>query len=279
MNATERIQVLQQFDSLRAVSWIIGILALIANISVIIWMVCYMYNPLRWFSQRNPRNITNNPYLLIIFNLAVADLLGALYLIILAISDATFKINGDFQTPNGTYINNWIVSPTCFLERILSQVSLLMSIFITFFITVSRFIQVVCPYSGLEVTIKKSRIALLSLWIISFTIAIVGAVESSHVSLRKQDHLSILGFLCQLESLETPVIIGIVYSELLLGIIGYVGTIILYLIIACKLKKTRSSINSINRSKAESKIHLIIAWIVLLRTQQYHDSSYIGKLS
>lgn len=265
MNANQSFAILQEYDSLRVVSWILGTSGFIANVSVIMWMIYSMYNPLKRFHRKNIRNISNNPSLLIIFNLAVADLLGALYLIILAVSDKIHRASNGTPNENGTYENTWIVSPTCFAGRILSQIWLLMSIFITVLITVSRFIPVVYPYSTSEITVKKARIALISFWIISIAIAICGATESLTLAYTKLNHYSILGHLCQLESPDTPLLRAIVYGELVFGVVAYFGTIILYIIIACKLRKSRAITTSITsrRNSAESKVHLIIAWIVL----------------
>ena len=262
INITHHLAVLQQYDSLRIVSWILGPLGLFANIFVIGWMIYNKFNPLKLISKNSVRNVSNNPSLLMIFNLAVADLLGALYLIILAISDQVYRISDGELNENGTYDNTWIISTPCFVERILSQISLLMSIFIICLITVSRFIPVVYPYSTWEINIKKTRIALISFWIVSIAISVVGAVESLLLARTKPSHYSILGHLCQLEAPQTLILQIAVYGELIIGVVAYLIVVILYIIILLKLRKARSVTVSNQKRSVENKIHIIILWII-----------------
>ncbi|RDD47648.1 G-protein coupled receptor GRL101-like protein [Trichoplax sp. H2] len=262
-------RVLQNNNGVRIVTWMFGIIAIPSNLIIILWIAYnYCQNGLlhRYFRHRNSFNL-NPSFAFLLFNLAVSDLLGGSYLLILAISDATYTISQNFS--NISYlrihpsVDTWIISPTCSVERFLAQTSLIISILITFVITLDRYLAVFYSASTrYRISVFQAQVTLAVFWTIGIILAILGAVDSYSISLKKPGHYSILGHLCQLEGSSTFIINALTYLDMTVGIGVNIVIAILYIAILIRLKRHRQSIQQ-RKSPIERHIQVITAWIII----------------
>lgn len=262
-------RVLQNNDGVRALSWIFGILSILFNLMIIGRMI--YYNKHYKFLQRIGRHHyslnLNQSFSLLLFNLALSDLIGGCYLIILGISDATYIIPQN--TTNVSYLkvfqspDTWITSPTCTVERLLAQTSLLTSILITFMITIERYLGVF--YAGLpryRISIFRTKLIIAIFWFLGIILAIAGTVDSHYIASKKLYHYSILGHLCQLEGSSTFIVTALTYLDMAVGIAVNVVIAILYIAIAIRLKKQRQILQG-RKIPAERNVQVITAWIII----------------
>ncbi|XP_069106692.1 G-protein coupled receptor GRL101-like [Argopecten irradians] len=146
---------------LRVCLWTIGISAFIGNLVVIVY---------RLFLDRE--NMKKN-YSLFTLNLAISDLLMAIYLLIIGVIDVYY---------NGVYAWNdqgWQNSILCTIAGVLSTVSSEMSTFLILLVTLDRLIVVMFPLSHLSRGEKSWRLALTAymlMWIVSITFAVIPIV-------------------------------------------------------------------------------------------------------
>ncbi|EDV24723.1 uncharacterized protein TRIADDRAFT_24941, partial [Trichoplax adhaerens] len=137
---------------LRVAIWIVGIIALIGNTYVALW--------------RLKRNInTVNSFL--VGQLAIADFLMGVYLIIIASADAYFRDNYSENE------RNWIRSITCQIAGFLATLSSEVSVYILACITTDRLICIVYPHSKSKITLRLAKIIAACGWIL---IAIIFAI-------------------------------------------------------------------------------------------------------
>ncbi|EDV29447.1 uncharacterized protein TRIADDRAFT_51796 [Trichoplax adhaerens] len=138
--------------SLQIFVWIVGILALIGNTSVII---------MHWIWRRKFHRHLVPTFL--ISNLAFTDLLTGFYLIIIAVADQIYHHN------YAQYSEFWLRHPFCVFACFLTCVSSIMSVLMMFVITIDRYICVVYPLSGKRLTIKSASAIVTFFWLVSIS--------------------------------------------------------------------------------------------------------------
>ncbi|RDD47554.1 G-protein coupled receptor GRL101-like protein [Trichoplax sp. H2] len=161
-------------NTARATAWIIGMLGLIGNGCIIIYSrkknLLKVSN--KGLSTRS-RQATRKSSVIcnyLIFNLAIADLLGDLYLTIIVSADTYYGINYPviYQTINPVNETNiWIFHPFCHIGRFFYFTSTILSILITLVIAVDRFVSVIFPISKLKLNLQRCRIIMLICWILA----------------------------------------------------------------------------------------------------------------
>ena len=149
---------LMRNETLRFFMWIIGIFALVGNLLSIV------------FRCTKDRQRLKIGYGVFVTNLAIADFLMGLYLIIIAGADAYYR---------GRYIENdklWRFSNLCTAAGIISTISSEASVFFICLITIDRILVIKYPFGNFRF---KPRLAILSskvAWIFSAFIAILPVV-------------------------------------------------------------------------------------------------------
>ena len=157
---------LMRQDVLRAFLWIIGFLALIGNVSVLI---------IRLYFQRETLVKT---YGIFVTNLGIADLMMGLYLIILAVADATFR---------GEYVWNdykWRHGVTCNIAGVLSTLASEGSVIFLSWITLDRLLVVKFPFGRFRISHKQTIVACFGSWLLLFCIALIPFMVPSYFESR-----------------------------------------------------------------------------------------------
>ncbi|XP_023216775.1 uncharacterized protein LOC111619306 isoform X2 [Centruroides sculpturatus] len=135
----------------RSFLWVLGLVALVANLFVVIWRI-----KIRDF---------NRPSSLLIISLGFADLLMGIYLLIIAVVDVYYR---------GHYIeisDYWRESTLCKACGVLSTVSSEVSVFTLVFITLDRLITLSFPFSSQRFSISLTYKVIALSWLIAMLIA------------------------------------------------------------------------------------------------------------
>ncbi|XP_074650288.1 relaxin receptor 1-like [Tubulanus polymorphus] len=138
---------------LRVSVWIVAILACFGNLTVLLS---------RFFEKE-----TNKMHSLFIKNLAFADMLMGVYLLIIAIYDVKYRSN---------YIvheHEWRHSWQCHLCGVISTLSSEVSVLILSVITCDRYVCIMCPLNLYKRSRKLAYTIAFSIWFISLFLAVV----------------------------------------------------------------------------------------------------------
>ncbi|XP_022100700.1 G-protein coupled receptor GRL101-like [Acanthaster planci] len=148
---------------LKVFMWILGISAVVGNILVMVW--------------RCREKVASRASLMInsflVFNLASADALMGLYMLIIAGADAFygsryFEVSGE-----------WRASAACKVAGFISMIANETSVFFLVFISIARFMFVVFPFvSNRHLSFKVVKVAGCIIWLVTVIIAVVSTVLS-----------------------------------------------------------------------------------------------------
>lgn len=156
----------------RLTAWIIGLIGLLGNSAVIIYT-----QKTKYFKTRADRSTLRSKKKgtkasavcnFLILNLAIADLIGDLYLTIIVSADTYYghRYPRIYQTTNPiNQTNIWIFHPLCHVARFCYFTSTILSILITLVIAVDRFTTIIFPFSKMKLNQIKCRIVILLCWI------------------------------------------------------------------------------------------------------------------
>ncbi|RDD39022.1 Relaxin receptor 2 [Trichoplax sp. H2] len=104
---------------------------------------------------------------LLVCQLAIADLLGCLYLLIIACADIyySYQYPAIYQVHQPkNFTNIWVLSPFCYIAKYCFFTSSIASISITLLITFDRFMAVIFPYSRFRLDKYKCYFIIPTLW-------------------------------------------------------------------------------------------------------------------
>ena len=131
--------------------WVLGVMAFAGNMAVILWRI---------FGKDSNRV---NSFLLT--NLALADFLMGVYLLIIAYKDTTW---------HGVYFKHdisWRASDVCIFTGVISTISSEVSVFTLTLITFDRMICIVFPFRFRRMSMKRAVIVMVFLWLLGLAIA------------------------------------------------------------------------------------------------------------
>ncbi|KAL4221447.1 hypothetical protein ACF0H5_019704 [Mactra antiquata] len=238
---------LMRNSALQTILWLMGILALFGNVLAIIYRIAY------------DRERLKLGFGIFVTNLAVADLFMGVYLLIIAVADASFRKRYIFMD------EYWRNSGWCTLAGVLSTVSSEASVFFLCLITLDRFIVIKFPFSRLRFTPEKAGIAATIAWVLSLTISVVPLIDNDHFQSRFYTKSGV----CIALPLTRDRPPGWLYSVIVFIVINFVtfigiaiGQLSIYMEInnvSSKLKTKRTGKNKASRRK-----ELIIARNLLL---------------
>ena len=128
------------------------------------------------------RDNSSKVFKILFINLAIADTLGSLYLLIIAIADLYYRFvnvkitanNSELKVNSTMIYASWIRNPFCYLARFLFLLSFASSIFITLNIAIDRYISVFYPFSDITSSTKVAIITISLAWTFSSAFAIYG---------------------------------------------------------------------------------------------------------
>ena len=156
---------------LRVWLWLLMLLSLIGNGIVISKTLIELYNALRrrLHCTINRVGVCNK---IMIVNLAVADFLMGVYLLIIAIKSVEFS---------GVYCmkqNAWLTSVQCEHAGLLAVLSSQTSVFLMVLMTSYRLYGIANPFSAERIRGRIIYLATLVIWVLSFSIAIIPLIPA-----------------------------------------------------------------------------------------------------
>lgn len=169
----------------RVIAWVIAIISCVGNGCILYRILVYRYRRYRFYNRNSTRDyyITAHRSLIVIndliCHLALAGLLGGLYLMLISSADLYYGINYPqiYQIPpvaNAT--NLWATNPLCFAARFFHFTSTELSIWTTFVIGIDRFIILIG--SNHRLTRFKCYIVMIISWIIFCLMGLYVIVQS-----------------------------------------------------------------------------------------------------
>ncbi|XP_060558250.1 uncharacterized protein LOC132718555 [Ruditapes philippinarum] len=153
---------LMRLSALQTMLWLIGLTALIGNALSIIYRLVYDRKRLRI------------GYGVFVTNLAGADLLMGIYLMIIATADALFRKRYIFMD------DYWRNSVWCNVAGFLSTVSSEASVLFLCLITIDRLIMIKFPLKQIRITWKIAHLLSAVMWILSIFIAVIPFIFSGY---------------------------------------------------------------------------------------------------
>ena len=143
---------LMQNTFLRCSLWVLGLSALIGNLVVVVWRVR---------SSLVDRLGEGTKYVLnlLVLNLAVADFLMGVYMIIIAAADYSYGESYYKQA------SEWRLTSLCKAAGVLSVLSSEASVFFITLISVDRFLCIVLPMGSIRLTKGSARKAAAVIWV------------------------------------------------------------------------------------------------------------------
>ena len=142
----------------RVFMWILGIFALMSNLSVL------------FFRYRNKKK-QNKVQRLLISNLSISDMIMGVYMIIISSADLYYRKSFPSEF--------WRVSFACKFAGTLSVLSSEASVFFVTLISVDRLIGIKFPLSNYRIGTRTSRMLSLLLWTITIAISVFSTILSS----------------------------------------------------------------------------------------------------
>ncbi|XP_053379720.1 uncharacterized protein LOC123526988 isoform X2 [Mercenaria mercenaria] len=146
---------LLRVSALQTMLWLIGILALVGNILSVIYRLVY------------DRERLKLGFGIFVTNLAVADFLMGIYLIIIAVADAAYRKRYTFMD------DYWRNSGWCTLAGFLSTASSEASVFFLCLITIDRLLVIKYPFGQIRFNPKNAGISSGIVWVISVSVSLI----------------------------------------------------------------------------------------------------------
>lgn len=145
--------------ALACFTWVIGFSALFGNMAVLVW--------------RNLRKEQENRIQSILLrNLAMADFLMGLYMIIIASADASFSVYFPMQS------EMWRSGAVCKLAGVFATTSSEASVFFITLISIDRFLCIMYPSPSTSFHTTKTWIVVCCTWLFALLLGIVSSVMS-----------------------------------------------------------------------------------------------------
>ena len=197
--------------------WILGSIALVGNAFVLAW--------------RLKTKSDNKVHSLLLLNLAIADFLMGIYLIIIAGVDVFYR--GRYFIYNAS----WKQSPLCQFSGFVSTISSEASVFILTIMTVDRYVTIVHPFRHIGLSVRGTYIALFTTWFVAFILA---GIPVTGIEYFKEFYAR--SGVCLPLQLTSNKPIGWEYSVFLflaLNFTSFMLIFFLYLVMFFKIQKTR----------------------------------------
>ena len=219
------MQLLEDNQVARALAWSFGLLGIISNIYVLMGKFrrcrrCYSRHKriAPEYAIYDTVTETKNKRVSVFFisNLAVADLLGSLYLLCIASADYHYQLNHShgqrshhfnhtvnnqsactksWITPfisstgnvaasasNQTISAKWLKDPVCSIARLLITIDSFMSVLITFCIATDRYITIIHHRSRYRITRRRAIIIMAICWLLGIACSIYIVIRSLHTA-------------------------------------------------------------------------------------------------
>ena len=143
---------LMRNNILRAILWVIGVMAFLGNGFVIIWRMAFKFTTVHEF---------------LVFNLGISDFLMGLYMLGIGIVDVIYR---------GIYIQHadtWRTSSMCQVLGLLATVSSEGSVLFLAAISVDILINIVSPFSSFKLSLYSAKIVAGVCWIVACLLGVI----------------------------------------------------------------------------------------------------------
>ncbi|EDV21344.1 uncharacterized protein TRIADDRAFT_60281 [Trichoplax adhaerens] len=281
----ETYSLLEDNITAKSVAWCLSCIGILSNLYVILQRAKLRKISVRVgpYTTQAPASNTHQPRtvkkttiklnrvsIFLIKNLAVADLCGSLYLLLVVASDAYYATNkpklysmGNNRMPNRT--NLWLISPACSVARMLLAVSITMSHIITLFIAIDRYITFVFINSRYKIDLNRSKIIVVLCWLIGISISLIITIRSRFfIDYDGSDSYNIFVNLCYVGSFHDILLKSMVFITIAIMCLSYLIMIALYLAIAHHIRKTRMAVRPVESgSSGEKRILLLVVLITM----------------
>ncbi|XP_031561610.1 uncharacterized protein LOC116297509 isoform X2 [Actinia tenebrosa] len=236
---------LMKNKTLQIFIWILGLSALLGNFFVVI--------------LRSVFKEDNKVHSFLLTNLAVADFLMGVYMLILAIKDVTFQ--GEYFKHDFT----WRTGKTCKLAGALSLLSSEASVLLLTLITADRFKSIVFPFRFGKLRMKGACFIVALIWTIGILLSVIPLLDVSYF----HDESRRVGYygrsaLCLPLQLTRDKLAGWEYSVIIfivLNLISFTFILVAYILMFITVKRISSSIRSTVMSR-ESQMAKRMAFII-----------------
>ncbi|XP_038064003.1 G-protein coupled receptor GRL101-like [Patiria miniata] len=254
---------------LRAALWVLGMSALIGNFSVLIWRL-----------MQKGDGGGKKTLSFMVGNLAIADFMMGVYMLIIAGADLSFGEDYFLVAPE------WRTSALCKLAGVLSVLSSEASVFIVTLISVDCFLGIVFPLKRFSLGGKSTTIIIGILWFLALCLSIVPTLsfgsdsdiyglsdvciglplttKASDVILRPTEALiSVRRFESAHATGEKPSWILSIVLFLGVNLVSFLLVLCCYVAIFISVKRTRSAVGVNAHREREFKMAAKMALIVM----------------
>lgn len=243
----------------RSFLWVLGIIALIANLFVVLWRI-----RIKDFNRVSS---------LLIISLGFADLLMGIYLLIIAIVDVYYR---------GYYIelsDYWRKSTLCKICGVLSTVSSEVSVFTLVFITLDRLITLSFPFSNYKFTISLTYKIIAISWAVALLIAALPLIIYPYFF----GEFYARSGVCLALHITSQKAAGWEYSVAIFFCINFIAFLVIfsgYLYMYLSIRKSYRALNRLNARQArENKIARQMALIVITNSLCWFPIILMGLMA
>ncbi|RDD39159.1 hypothetical protein TrispH2_008132 [Trichoplax sp. H2] len=293
-----------KYNSLRIISWGLGIFGVLGNIFVILSLLLSSRQRKGLQLRRNKRfntlSIRNSPALLVLLHLALADLGSSIYFSIMNSGDlisllrANYVSNGTLNSSKAINRNlylsphlgnitaledTWIINHLCSAARFFSQIGLGCANMFTLFITIRRYLAIYHPIHGQKFNMNATKLFICFGWLVSLILSLTITIGSDFMMkwiLQQTNFIfqyNIIVHLCQ------PVTVGFILYlsafEVFMNTASCIASIILYIKISCRLRKSLRRHTSELVYKTQHRINVMLACIVLTNAVVYLPITFL----
>ncbi|CAG5115623.1 unnamed protein product [Candidula unifasciata] len=146
------------FDIQRFLLWIVATLAVLGNVTVIVYRVIW------------DRSVLQTGYGLFVTNLGISDFIMGVYLLMIAGADSFYRDSYVL------YDKSWRNSVVCKMAGFMACLSCEASTFFVFLITLDRFLVMKFPFGQVKFRGSHKTIAVVMSWVVSFLLSLVPIV-------------------------------------------------------------------------------------------------------
>ena len=226
--------------------WVLGVMAFAGNLVVILWrMVAKDSNRVNSF---------------LLTNLAVADFLMGVYMLIIAYKDNSWQ---------GVYFKHdisWRTSDLCVFAGVVSTVSSEVSVLTLTVVTLDRMICLVFPFRFRRISIKKAVVIMIFVWLLGSVIALAPLFYKSYFyDFKRNVHFFGRSAVCLPLQLSSDRPSGWEYSVsifIVLNGLSFLFILVCYLVMYRTITKTASAVRS-TRMNQDSTIAKRMMFIIL----------------